>query len=173
MTAPVPVRRHRLSWRTMRAIMRREFIDVRRDRRSLILTFLYPISMLIMYGYGIRYDVDHVPLTILDYDETPESRDLAQQMIRSGYFELVRWARDQRDVDHDLTRDASKAAVIIPVDFAARIHAGEPAAVQAIIDGSDSNTATIAQGYLFAMISAYAARLPRAVPSAALETPSA
>src|SRR5436190_8338413 len=99
---PAP-RQRRLSWRTMRAIMRREFLDVVRDRRSLILTFLYPISMLIMYGYGIRYDVDNVPLTILDYDETPESRDLAQQMIRSGYFQLVRWARDQHDVDRDLT----------------------------------------------------------------------
>jgi ABC-2 type transport system permease protein len=147
--------RRRLSWRTIRAILRREFIDVVRDRRSLILTFLYPISMLIMYGYGIRYDVDNVPLTILDYDETPESRDLTQQMIRSGYFHVVRWARDQREVDRDLTTDKSKAAVIIPVQFAARIRAGAPATVQAIIDGSDSNTATIAQGYLLAMIARY------------------
>jgi ABC transporter DrrB family efflux protein len=162
-----PPSRRRFSWRTIRAIMRREFLDVVRDRRSLILTFLYPISMLIMYGYGIRYDVDNVPLTILDYDETPESRDLAQQMIRSGYFQLVRWARDQHDVDRDLTQDASKAAVIIPVDFAARIHAGEPVAVQAIIDGSDSNTATIAQGYLLAMIAGYAASPQAPRPSGA------
>jgi ABC-2 type transport system permease protein len=156
---PPPRRRRGLSWRTIRAILRREFTDVRRDRRSLILTFLYPISMLIMYGYGIRYDVDHVPLTILDYDDTPESRDLSEQMIRSGYFNLVRWARNQHEVDRDLTRDNSKAAVIIPVQFAARIHAGEPATVQAIIDGSDSNTATIAQGYLLAMIARYASGL--------------
>jgi len=149
----------RVSWRTIRAIMRREFTDVLRDRRSLILTFLYPISMLIMYGYGIRYDVDNVPLTILDYDETPESRDLAQHMIRSRYFQLVRWAADQREVERDLTTDRSKAAVIIPVDFAARIRAGEPAPVQALIDGSDANTATIAQGYLLAMITRYAAQL--------------
>src|ERR1041385_7481456 len=99
----------RLSFRTIRAIMRREFIDVRRDRRSLVLTFLYPISMLIMYGYGIRYDVDNVPLTILDYDESPESRDLTQQMLRSRYFNLVRWARSDREVERDLTTDASKA----------------------------------------------------------------
>ncbi len=157
MTAGSGRRRRWLSWRTMRAIMRREFTDVLRDRRSLILTFLYPISMLIMYGYGIRYDVDNVPLTILDYDETPESRDLAQQMIRSGYFQLVRWARDQRELDRDLTTDASKAGVVIPVDFAARLRAGEPTTVQAIIDGSDSNTATIAQGYLLAMLARYAA----------------
>src|SRR5262252_1458381 len=91
--------RRLLSGRTIRAIMRREFIDVLRDRRSLILTFLYPISMLIMYGYGIRYDVDNVPLTVLDYDQTPESRDLSQQMLRSGYFKLVRWAHSQDDVD--------------------------------------------------------------------------
>ena len=154
-------RRRGLSWRTIRAILRREFIDVLRDRRSLILTFLYPISMLIMYGYGIRYDVDNVPLTILDYDETPESRDLTQQMIRSGYFQVVRWARNQHEVDRDLTTDRSKAAVIIPVQFAAHIRAGEPATVQAVIDGSDSNTATIAQGYLLAMIARYGAGLAR------------
>jgi ABC-2 type transport system permease protein len=161
MTTPMqpPRRRRGLSWRTIRAILRREFTDVRRDRRSLILTFLYPISMLIMYGYGIRYDVDNVPLTILDYDETPESRDLGEQMIRSGYFQLVRQARNQHEVDRDLTRDQSKAAVIIPVQFAARIRAGEPVTVQAVIDGSDSNTATIAQGYLLAMIARYASGL--------------
>ena len=159
-------RRRRFSWRTIRAILRREFIDVLRDRRSLILTFLYPISMLIMYGYGIRYDVDNVPLTILDYDETPESRDLAQQMIRSGYFRLVRWARNEHDVDRDLTTDASKAAVVIPVDFAERLRSGGPATVQAIIDGSDSNTATIAQSYLLAMIARYATELAPAGPGA-------
>ena len=166
-------RRRGLSWRTVRAIMRREFIDVRRDRRSLILTFLYPISMLIMYGYGIRYDVDNVPLTILDYDETPESRDLTQQMIRSGYFQLVRWARDEHEVDRDLTTDKSKAAVIIPVQFAAHIRAGEPVTVQAIIDGSDSNTATIAQGYLLAMIARYSSGLgtQHSVLSTASATP--
>jgi ABC-2 type transport system permease protein len=157
--APSRRARRTFSWRTIRAIMRREFIDVLRDRRSLILTFLYPISMLIMYGYGIRYDVDHVPLTILDYDQTPESRDLGQQMIRSGYFQLVRWAHNQHDLDRDLTTDASKAAVVIPVDFAARLHAGEPVSVQAIVDGSDSNTATIAQVYLLAMIARYSAGL--------------
>ena len=82
--------------------MRREFIDVLRDRRSLILTFLCPISMMIMYGYGIRYDVDNVPLTILDYDESPESRDLASQMLRSNYFHLVRHAASEVDVDTDM-----------------------------------------------------------------------
>jgi ABC-2 type transport system permease protein len=165
---PTRARRRRLSWRTMRAIMRREFTDVLRDRRSLVLTFLYPISMLIMYGYGIRYDVDNVPLTILDYDETPESRDLTRQMIRSGYFHLVRSARNQHEVDRDLTTDKSKAAVISPVQFAAQIRSGEPLTVQAVIDGSDSNTATIAQGYLLAIIARYALSLaPQGGPTPA------
>jgi ABC-2 type transport system permease protein len=161
MTVPpadtAPRRRRRLSLRTIRAIMRREFTDVRRDRRSLILTFLYPICMLVMYGYGIRYDVDNVPLTILDYDHSAESRDLAEHMLRSGYFQLVRWAQNERDLTRDLNTDASKAAVVIPRQFAAHVRAGEPVTVQAIIDGSDSNTATIAQGYLLAMMAGYSA----------------
>jgi len=170
MTQRRPARR-RLSWRTIRAILRREFIDVVRDRRSLILTFLYPISMLIMYGYGIRYDVDNVPLTILDYDETPESRDLTQQMLRSGYFHLIRWAVNERDVERDLLTDASKAAVIIPVRFSERVRAGRPVTVQAIVDGADSNTATIAQGYLLAMLARYAAELTARSASLASGTP--
>ena len=143
-----------------------------RDRRSLILTFLYPISMLIMYGYGIRYDVDNVPLTILDYDETPESRDLTQQMIRSGYFQLVRWASNEHEVEHDLTTDAQQGrGRSSRVDFAAHMRAGEPVTVQALIDGSDSNSATIAQGYLLAMIVALRRRAWRAAVAARSAAP--
>ena len=147
----------RRSLRTIRAIMRREFIDVLRDRRSLALTFLYPISMLMMYGYGIRYDVDNVPITVLDRSETPESRDLEQQMLRSKYFDVIRFARDERDVDHDLMNDVVKAAIVIPRDFADHLRAAEPTAVQVVIDGSDSNSATIAQGYALAIVNQYTA----------------
>ena len=160
----------RPSLRIIRAIMRREFIDVRRDRRSLLLTFLWPLSMLVMYGYGIRYDVDHVPLTILDRSETPESRSLVQQMTRSGYFDVVRFARDEREVERDLTTDAARAAAVIPRDFADRLRAGDPTAVQVLIDGSDSNTATIAQGYALAIVNRYvAARGAGATPAAPIE----
>ncbi|MBI1815894.1 MAG: ABC transporter permease [Deltaproteobacteria bacterium] len=163
--------RVRRSLRSIRAILRREFIDIRRDRRSLFLTFLYPISMLIMYGYGIRYDVDNVPLTILDRSETPESRDLSQQMLRSGYFQIVRYARSERDVERDLTTDAARAAVVIPRDFADHLRAGTPTAVQVLIDGSDSNTATIAQGYALAIINRYLATLtPAQVMNASTAT---
>ncbi len=151
--------RYSLSWRTIRAILRREFTDVLRDRRSLLLTFLYPISMLLLYGYGIRYDVNNVPLTLLDYDRSSHSRLLAEQMVRSGYFRLVRVARDYEEVQRDLTTDASRAAVVIPPDFSRRLRTGEPVAVQALIDGADSNTATIAQSYLLAMVASFGARL--------------
>jgi ABC-2 type transport system permease protein len=152
----------RRALRTIRAIMRREFIDVLRDRRSLLLTFLWPLSMLVMYGYGIRYDVDNVPITILDYSQTQESRDLIQQMIQSRYFRAVRFARDQRDVDHDLLTDEARAAVVVPYDFARHLHADEPTSVQVLIDGTDANTATIAQGYTLAMVNRYATSLASA-----------
>jgi ABC-2 type transport system permease protein len=153
----VTPRRLQRSLRTVRAIMRRELIDVLRDRRSLLLTFLWPISMLVMYGYGIRYDVDHVPITILDRSETPESRELIRQMTASAYFETVRFARDEREAERDLLTDDARAAVVIPRDFARRLRAQEPTSVQVLIDGSDSNTATIAQGYALAMVNRYGA----------------
>ncbi len=151
----IPTNGVRRSLRTIRAIMRREFIDVLRDPRSLALAFLWPISMLVMYGYGIRYDVDNVPITILDYSETVESRSLSEQMLRSKYFSVVRFARDQREVDRDLMDDSVRAAIVIPRDFADRLRVAEPTAVQVLIDGSDSNTATIAQGYALAIVNRY------------------
>jgi ABC-2 type transport system permease protein len=147
-----------MNLRTIRAIMRRELIDVLRDRRSLFLTFLYPITMLLMYGYGIRFDVDNVQLTVLDYSETPASRSLVQDLTRSGYFRLTRVAANQRDVEDDINTEAARAAVIIPRDFGERVRAGEPTTVQVLIDGSDSNTATIAQGYALAIINGYDAK---------------
>lgn len=150
------MKRRLLSWRTIVAIMRRELIDVLRDRGSLVLTFLYPISMLIMYGYGIRYDVDNVPLTVLDYDRSSESRQLTEHLFSSRYFRLVREATGPAQVDADLATDASRAALIIPRNFAAQLHSGEATTLQAIIDGADSNTATIAQGYLIAVVGQYA-----------------
>jgi ABC-2 type transport system permease protein len=146
--------------RVVRAIFRRELADVLRDRRSLVLTLLYPISMLVMYGYGIRYDVDHVPLTVLDHSETPESRELVRQLTSSRYFEAVRFARNEREVERDLATERARAAAVIPRDFADRIRARDETNVQILVDGSDSNTATIAQGYALAIVNQFAGRLP-------------
>ncbi len=159
--------RLRRSLRRIRAIMRREFIDVRRDRRSLVLTFLYPISMLVMYGYGIRYDVDKVPLAILDYSETPESRALIQDMTRSGYFLAVVYASHQSQVDRALSTEKVRAAVVIPYDFADKLRGEQPTSVQVLIDGSDANTATIAQGYALAVVNLFGARLRSGVQATA------
>ena len=147
-----------MSLRTIRAIMRRELIDVLRDRRSLFLTLLYPITMLLMYGFGIRYDVDNVQLTILDYSETPASRELVQDLTSSGYFRLVRFARNEADVDRDLDhrRGARRGDHSLRLRRPLRI--GKPTAVQVLIDGSESNTATIAQGYALAIINGYEAK---------------
>jgi len=149
----------RRSFRVIRAIMRRELIDVRRDRRSLFLTFLYPISMLIMYGYGIRYDVDNVQLMVLDYSETPASRALVQELSSSGYFRLAGIAATERDVERALDTERARAAVVIPRDFADKVRGGEATSVQVLIDGSDANTANIAQGYALAIVNRYAAEL--------------
>jgi len=160
----------RRSLRTIRAILRREFIDVLRDPRSLALTMLWPISMLVMYGYGIRYDVDNVPITILDHSETTESRDLSEQMLRSGYFSVVRYARDEHEVEHDLMNDLIRAAIVIPREFADRLRSDESTAIQVLIDGADSNTATIAQGYALAIVNQFVATR-RAGPAGANAPP--
>jgi len=158
--------------RSIRAVMRRELIDVLRDRRSLILTLLYPISMLIMYGYGIRYDVDNVALTVLDYSETPESRALTEELTRSGYFRIARYARDDHEVERDLATEYARAAAVIPRDFADQLRLRSPTEVQILVDASDSNTATIAQGYALAIVNRFASRYVDGPVAAPIEVAS-
>ncbi len=140
------------------AIARKEVIQLRRDTRSLILAFMLPVLLVILFGYAISWDVNDIETAVLDQDQSARSRELLDAFWSSGYFTLV--ARLQRSADIDRLLDAGRIriALVIPPDFARDLDAGRTAQVQAITDGSDANTATIALGYAGAIISSYSMR---------------
>ncbi len=138
--------------RRISAVARKEFLHVMRDPRSLALGILMPLIMLFLFGYALTLDVDRVPLAIWDQSNTPQSRELASRFEGSRYFLLQKHAESYSQLEQAIDRRDALIALVIPTDFATRLEAGKQPAIQVILDGSDPNTATIAQGYAEAIV---------------------
>lgn len=126
-----------------------------RDPRSLGLGIAIPLLLLFLFGYALTLDVDRVPLVVWDQSQTAASREFVSRFAGSRYFSLESNADNYRDIERAIDRREALIALIVPADFARRIGAGERASVQALLDGSDSNTATIALGYAEAVAGGY------------------
>jgi ABC-2 type transport system permease protein len=144
-----------MSIRRIKALTKKEFIQMSRDIRSLVGALFNPLLMIFLFGYALSLDVDRIPTVVLDFDGTPVSREFIHRLTDSRYFTLVRYLHRDGDVDASLARGEALMALVIPVDFASKVKRGFPAPVQVIFDGSDSNTATIALGYLKAVAAGF------------------
>jgi ABC-2 type transport system permease protein len=139
------------------AIARKEWIQLRRDPRSMALAFALPLFLLLFFGYAISFDVDEIRLVVLDRDRTAASRSLTQAFISSGYFTITEHVDTERDAADRLVRAQARGALVIPVGFERELKGGARAPVQLLLDGSDANTATIAMNYANAIVSRYSA----------------
>jgi len=136
-----------MNLRRLLAIARKEFLHIRRDPRSLGMAIAIPMLMILLFGYALTLDVDNVPIAVWDQSVSPESRELISRFEGSRYFDVRLRAKGYPDIERAIEASQVMAAVVIPRDFSAHLTAGNVAAVQFLIDGSDSNTATIALGY--------------------------
>jgi ABC-2 type transport system permease protein len=140
------------------AVSRKEVIQLRRDRRSLVLAFVLPVLLVVIFAYGISWDVDEIRTVVVDQDGSARSRALVEAFRASGHF-LIKEASTAAEVDGPIDRGQAQLGLVIPPDFAENLGGGVPAAVQAIVDGSDANTATIVLGYTRAVVQAHNQRL--------------
>ena len=147
--------------RRIRAVARKEFLHVLRDPRSLIMGLALPMLLLFMFGYALTLDVDRVPLIVWDQSATPASRAFVERFAGSRYFELAATADNYRTIEEAIDERQALMALVVPSDFARDLKAGRPTAVQLLVDGSDSNTATIALGYAEAIFAGYAGEVRR------------
>jgi ABC-2 type transport system permease protein len=129
------------------AVSRKEFLHILRDPRSLAMAIAIPMLLLVLFGYALTLDVDNVPLVVWDQSESPASREFISHFNGSRYFAIQGYLRNYREVEKAIDSAQALVAIIIPKDFAERIASGRIASVQLIVDGSDSNTATMATGY--------------------------
>ncbi|HLO09921.1 MAG TPA: ABC transporter permease [Desulfobacteria bacterium] len=136
-----------MNLRRLLAIARKEFIHIRRDPRSMGMAIAIPMLLILLFGYALTLDVDNVPIAVWDQSVSPESRELISRFEGSRYFAIRGSAKGYPDIERAIEASQVMAAVVIPRDFSARLTTGRVAPVQFLIDGSDSNTATIALGY--------------------------
>jgi ABC-2 type transport system permease protein len=152
------------SVRRLLAVARKEWIQLKRDARSMILAFVLPLFLLVFFGYAITWDVDEIEIAVLDRDRTPQSRQLIEAFVSSGYFRVTTSLTDARDADVALVRGQVLGVLTIPGGYAADLAApARSAVVQLLLDGSDANTATIAMNYADAIATRHAARSAAAV----------
>ena len=136
-----------------RAIVLREIITVVRDKRSLLLVIFLPIMLMIVYGYGVTFDIRHVPLAVYDQDRSPKSRELINKFVSSGYFTLYDMADSYERLEDLLIRDEITLGLVIPPSFGSKIKSKDGGVVQVLVNGSDANTASVAMGYQAAVFS--------------------
>lgn len=126
----------------------KELIHLRRDRRASFIIVAFPTLVLIMYGYALNFDVRHLSFAVVDYDRTDLSREFATVFTHGGYFDLCCILESATRLEQALENGTAKAGLVIPKGFAEALLRGEPITVQALIDGTNSNTAVTALGYL-------------------------
>ena len=144
-----------MSIRRLRAMFVKELHHIVRDSRSLGLALFVPVMMLLLYGYALSLDVDRVSTLIYDEDKTQASQDLIQQFRASKYFEIEGSAPNYAAIERAIDRNKVLMGVVIPRDYSKLVRSGHDAPVQLLLDGSDSNTASIVLGYAETVVRNY------------------
>jgi ABC-2 type transport system permease protein len=145
-----------MNLRRTRAVSHKEFLHILRDPRSLIMALALPLLMLLLFGYALTLDVDRIPTLIYDSDRSPESRELISRLEGSRYFHILGFTQDYRTIEDAIDKSSCMLALVIPPNYARDLLAGRTPQVQILLDGSDSNTASIASAYATNVIRAYA-----------------
>jgi len=148
-----------MSGRRILAMMRKEVIQIWRDPRSLLVIFAMPLVQLVIYGYGVNLDIKHIPLCVYDRDATQASQDLLKHFQATDYFYIVRVSESYRDVVQRLDQGACTVAVVVPPQFSERLRSPGQVSVQALLDASDSNTASLGMGYALSIVQTYSSEV--------------
>jgi ABC-2 type transport system permease protein len=144
--------------RTVRAVTIKEFRQIGRDRRTLMILLFVPALVLLLYGYALNFDIRNVRLALQDNDRSTASRDLVSAFVNSGYFDLVGEVDNPAAIERVLDRGDARAVLVIPARFGRDTAAGRTTSVQLIINGDNANTATTVMGYGLSLVSAFSAR---------------
>ena len=139
------------------AIIRKELSQLFRNRRTRLFLFIPPMFQLIIFGYAVNLDVDNLQMAWMDMDQTPQSHDLLADFQGSGRFMLTALPQNEKDIQNVLDRGKAQVVVRVLPGFGRDILLGHPASVQVLVDGTNSNTASLASAYTSQLVASYAA----------------
>jgi ABC-2 type transport system permease protein len=145
--------------RNIQAIARKEIYHLLRDFRSLYLAFAIPLILILLFGYALSLDVEHIETVVVDQDRTDLSRDFIRSLGAGAYFRITAQLPDANAVTEALDYGRATLAVIIPAGWTADLRADRETTVQILLDGSDPNFAGISRSYISAFVENYNRKL--------------
>src|SRR5580704_8405659 len=144
-----------MNFRRTRAMFEKEFRHILRDSRSLIMALFLPLFQMLLFGYALNLDVDRIPTLIYDGDHSVESRALIERFRASRFFEIEGFTNNYAEIEKGIDKSKVLLGIVIPRDYSQRLNSGGKANVQILLDGSDSNTASIALSYVESLLQGY------------------
>jgi ABC-2 type transport system permease protein len=129
-------------------LLKKELIQVKRDKLTLIVIFVFPVFMLILFGYALNFDVKNIKLVIYDSDKSDISREYINSLGKTEYFNVVEYIDNSADIQKILDSKKAQCAVVIPGDLSEKFNKKQDVKIQYLIDGVDGNTALIIMNYV-------------------------
>jgi len=145
----------RVMWSRIAPIVIKEFLELRRDKSARFVLVVPTLAQMLLFGYAATYEVYHVSTVVLDLDHSQESRELISRFTFSDRFD-VRTVRTQQQITDAINDSDAAVALVIHAQFAELLRKGEAAPLQVVVDGTNSNTALIALGYINAIAQGFA-----------------
>jgi len=153
-------------------IAKKELFQLLRDRRTFFMLMFAPVIQLILFGYVATTDIRKNPIVICDQSRTPQSRELINRFISSGYFKITDYVDNVNKLDRFLDSGDAVIAVAIPGDFARKLSRGDETELGIYIDGTNSNLAAILSSYVQMVVKGYSSELAdRYISDKGLEPP--
>ena len=146
-------------FKRVRFIFVKELIQVLRDKRLRITLIFPPIFQLIVFGYAANLDVKNIMTAIRDLDQSADSRDLTSRFMSSKYFKTISYPQTPKEIEALIKKGEITLSLEIPSGFSQKLKKGNTAAIQIIVDGTESNTAMIALGYVSRILSEYSTEM--------------
>ncbi len=136
-------------------IVRKEFRQIKRDKRILGILLFIPALMLFMFGYALNFDVKHTRVAVYDEDKSRTSREFIQQFFSSEYLDYVYALQSKSEINNLLDGEHVRAVIVIPSAFSKDLQKGRATSIQIIVDGTNSNTAATVLGYINSIVQQY------------------
>ena len=137
------------------AVGSKEFRQIVRDRRTLLILIFVPALFLFLFGYALNFDIRHVRLAVQDRDRSTASRELVSAFVNSGYFDLAGYVDGDAELDRLIDESRLRAVLSVPAGFSREIASNRPVTVQVVIDGDNANTAATVMGYAWLVVAEF------------------